>query len=545
MGKGGPIEDFPLEVLIGTGCDERVLRLREGELLFGCGEDVSPDRIDQITEENGLAELPATEDFATPARLRSESMRWVRILSDRPPLDMAVYMRTLPEVWLAAPVYQPLSDETPSNAAAPILDTFIVELGRKGVDRARRAIEGLGLVEDEVWSRQVEGLRKYRLPQELPTSGFELLRRIAEIPGVATVEPDWLRLDPIHQTPGPLQWNLGEIGIQDAWRETSGTGVCVAVIDTGFQLDHPKLSGSFTDPSTHAHYPGSDGPQIPGDVGVPATNRPPPDGKTTNDVRWHGTAVAGVIAASAAGADVTGVAPGCKILPIRVSPMTDSNVAAALGYAAQQGAKVANLSISGGGPTFALQRAIESAWPTMLVCAAAGNAIQGDSSVVAYPAAYALVIAVGACIKGGLRKDLDTPDGEKWFSRYGTAIDVMAPGIGIPSTDWTGSAGYNASGELREVHWYKQTYQGAQAGDDRGDYIWVFTGTSAATAHVSALAGLIFAKQPAWSAKEVRERIVETCEKLPNAKAYPLKKDGETWSAQLGHGRINAALALA
>ena len=123
---------------------------------------------------------------------------------------------------------------------------------------------------------------------------------------------------------------------------------------------------------------------------------------------------------------------------------------------------------------------------------AAGN---NNNSTVSYPAnAIADIVAVGALSPCGERKNPSSCDGEtNWGSNYGTALDVMAPGVLIPTTDISGSAGYSS-----------------------GDYFNRFNGTSSACPHVAGIAALVLSVNPSLTQKEVVTIIEKTAKKTGN-----------------------------
>jgi len=202
------------------------------------------------------------------------------------------------------------------------------------------------------------------------------------------------------------EWGLPAIGLPQAWSVSRGQGVIVAVLDTGVDVTHEDLAGQTV--------PGWD--FIDGD-GLPA------------DTNGHGTAVAGIIAAATGnGIGMASVAPGARIMPVRVldgaGNGVDPVIAQGITWAVDHGARVINLSLGGEGWTDVLQVAIDDAIARgAVVVAAAGNS--GAGSPVEYPAAYGPVLAVGA---------LDVTGSRASFSNTGDALDIMAPGESILST---------------------------------------------------------------------------------------------------------------
>jgi subtilisin family serine protease len=198
-------------------------------------------------------------------------------------------------------------------------------------------------------------------------------------------------------------WHLPKIGTPTAWDAAQGTGVTIAILDSGVDVTHPDLK-----------------PQI-----VPGWNFFSGNDDVT-DVYGHGTAVAGV--AAAAGNNSLGVASvsfRSKIMPMRVTDAQgygySSLMAQALTAAADNGAKVANLSFLG--------------VSTSATVASAAQYMRSKNGVV--------VIAGGNT--GALRTDpksdaftavaaTDSGDGRASFSSWGDYIDVAAPGVSIMTT---------------------------------------------------------------------------------------------------------------
>jgi subtilisin family serine protease len=213
------------------------------------------------------------------------------------------------------------------------------------------------------------------------------------------------------------QWHLSKIQCAQAWDFTTGKPeVVIAVVDTGIAFTHSDLAGKI----------------------LPGYDFGSNDGDPT-DVGAHGTAVAGTAAAlSNNGTGVTGVAWGNRILPVKVFDSSgyasDSNIAKGIMYAADQGARVINLSLGGPGASSTLQNAIDYAWNrNAVVVAAAGN--YGDSIAV-YPAACHNVVAVGS---------VDSSDTRSTFSSYGSWLTLSAPGEIIFTTQNSSTSLYVAA----------------------------------------------------------------------------------------------------
>ncbi|MFH1017079.1 MAG: S8 family serine peptidase [Pseudomonadota bacterium] len=238
----------------------------------------------------------------------------------------------------------------------------------------------------------------------------------------------------------PRQWALGEAKLPDTW-EQFGRGsdnVVVAVLDTGVRGDHPNLVNRLN---------WSDGYDFVNDeIDNDETAGPDdnPDEPSTSNASFHGTHVAGIVAAEPSGTSfpINGIAEKTKILPIRVlgeDGGTDYDIAQGILYAAgllivenektpQHRADIINLSFGGPNESPILEDAIQQATAAgVVVVVAAGNDTSDERS---YPAAYPQVISVGALSPG---------EAYASYSNYGVNADIMAPGGGpSPQADANG-----------------------------------------------------------------------------------------------------------
>jgi subtilisin len=185
--------------------------------------------------------------------------------------------------------------------------------------------------------------------------------------------------------------------------------VVVAVIDTGIDLDHPDLDANVSK-----------------DVNYVNTR------KSGNDDNGHGTHVAGTIAAEDNTEGVIGVAPAATLHAVKVLDRRGSgyysDVAAGIRWAADNGAHIANMSLSGTASSTTLSDACAYAeGEGVLLVAASGNDGDGNTSTTetAYPAAYESVVAVGAT---------DSDDDLASFSNTGSHLEVSGPGVSVEST---------------------------------------------------------------------------------------------------------------
>jgi hypothetical protein len=303
----------------------------------------------------------------------------------------------------------------------------------------------------------------------------------------------------------PNQWGLQRISAPRAWPITEGDpNIVIAVLDQGVELNHPDLNLWPISYSTITHlFDGS-----------PVGN--------------HGTACAGIISSrieNATGA--AGLAGKCRVMAIATN-FADTEVAEGLYFAADNGARVVSMSF-GVYPSWMIWdfTIIEAALQycqqkNVLLVAATGNENQNVSR---FPATDPRTLGVGGSNRSDVRKRVgDTSIEPFWGACFGPDVDVVAPCLEIPTTDRLGPAGYTPT-----------------------DYDLFFDGTSAATPHVAALAGLILSLNPNLTNLEVRQIISETTDKI-NQPAYVYLPTGGkpfgTWNNDVGYGRINAERAL-
>ncbi|MGD9572940.1 MAG: S8 family serine peptidase [Thermoleophilia bacterium] len=465
-------------------------------------------------------------------------------LGGRDQMEVVDQYRAEPGVWFAAPVYAP--DGGPAEAAAPMGDVLIVMPAGGSAEDLIARVTGEGFDLDVEWSEVMAPLMRFvAQPGGRWGRALDMAETLMGDGSVRAADMDWVSMHPLQLTPPravsrwPRQWNLKAMGMPAAWDVTTGAaGVRVAVVDSGVDRAHPAIAASLLPQQQHVGITLRNGALA---VSDDARFDPVPPPPALVDSRPHGTAVAGIIGAAIDGASkVAGIAPGVRVLPVGLRKMTDSTVALGIRLALIRGARVINLSITAASGDTGVDFALDVATANdAVVCAAAGN-WDAETPDVAYPASRRDVLAVGAF----------TPDGgpmkptakEKWLSRSGPGLDVLAPGLDIATADPLGVEGYNPGGRGRRVTWYGDPYTGGDAGDADGDYLWCFLGTSAAVAHVSALVALLMSRCPGLGNDEIADVVRRTCDDAGSPLGAGIATTGRVDG--VGWGRVNAARAL-
>ncbi|MCB1598634.1 MAG: S8 family serine peptidase [Xanthomonadales bacterium] len=361
---------------------------------------------------------------------------------------------------------------------------------------------------------------------------LKVMNDLAADPNVAYVEPDQIMVPFLSPNDSSYsqQWHYfeatGGANLPTAWDNATGSGVVVAVLDTGI-TSHTDLNANvvagydFVSSSTNAR-DGNGRDSNPADQGDWTTAGQCYSGSPASNSSWHGTHVAGTIAAVTNNASgVAGVAFNAKIQPVRVLAAcggTLSDIADAITWASGGSvsgvpanatpAKVINMSLGGSSSTCAstYQNAINGAVNRgTVVIVAAGNSNVNASG--ATPANCSNVVTVAATNRSG---------GRAYYSNFGTLVDVAAPGGDVRSSSSNGILSTLNSGT---------TTPGSQS------YAW-YQGTSMATPHVAGLAALILSKGSKTPAQ------IESLLKS-NARPFPASCSG------CGAGIIDAAATIA
>ncbi|MFF8828364.1 S8 family serine peptidase [Streptomyces sp. NPDC015131] len=354
----------------------------------------------------------------------------------------------------------------------------------------------------------------------------EVMAAFRADPQVASVEAD-LRAYPMAVAPNDTeyakQWDLfeptGGMNVPGAWDKSTGSGVTVAVIDTGYAA-HGDLSGNtvsgydFISASADAR-DGNGRDANPADEGDwNATDGECGPGSKASDSSWHGTHVAGTIAATTHNAKgVAGIAYGAKVQHVRVLGKcggASSDIADAITWASGGSvpgvpanptpAKVINMSL--GGPSSSCpsvyRNAIDGAvsrGTTVVVAAGNSNANASGST----PANCANVINVASTSREGNRS---------FYSNFGSSVDVSAPGGETRrGTDTPGTVTTPENGILSTLNSGTTT----RSAENYKPY----QGTSMAAPHIAGLAALMESAKPALTPAEIESAIKANARPLP------------------------------
>lgn len=271
------------------------------------------------------------------------------------------------------------------------------------------------------------------------------------------------------------QWYLGVMQAEDMWKVTTGEGIKVAVVDTGVNSSTPSLQGQVLK-----------------------------GGDETDDYQGHGTTMAELIAGTGKGGGLKGLAPGAKIIPLRVAldekkpSIKNQSTANAIRAAADSDARIISMSfVSQYSSPEDLEAIKYAERKGKLLFAGVGNEGHKENER-GYPAAYPEVVGIASADRAGK---------VSFYSQHAGTVDVASPGSDVP-------------------RWCDNSFKSYCDGDG---------GTSAATAIASASAALVWSLHPDWTANQVLNVLFDT--------AGRDWKDGER-SEYLGHGLIRPSMNI-
>ncbi|MFJ9889236.1 S8 family serine peptidase [Streptomyces sp. NPDC091287] len=319
------------------------------------------------------------------------------------------------------------------------------------------------------------------------TAGMGRAQRRVRVLGALAVAASWTVVfvgaaQPAAADTQAKQWYLSAMQAEDMWKVTTGEGIKVAVIDTGVNPATPSLQGQVL-------------------KGVDVTGAP---GDETDDYNGHGTTMAELIAGTGKGGGLKGLAPGAKVIPVRMSDgefmkknsTIFSDTAKAIRAAAETDAQIISMSFGSSRYLDSNREAVKYAESKgKLFLASVGN--EGhESNKRVYPASYPEVVGVASA---------DSKGKVSYYSQHSGSVDVASPGSDVPG-------------------WCDSSFKSYCDGDG---------GTSSAAAIASASAALVWSLHPEWTANQVLNVLFDT--------AGRDWKKGET-SKYLGHGLIRPSM---
>jgi subtilisin family serine protease len=428
----------------------------------------------------------------------------------------------------------------------------------------------INLVED----KPVIGLPNtfvYLISKQATENPVKITNRLQGLSEVLAAEPNIIILQEPHYRPRdtlyPQQWYLNNnggnlltisshIAVEKAWDITRGVrSVVVAVVDDSFDLNHPDFQGS-------------------GKIVAPRNLKDKNSLPLSNEKEAsHGTACAGVAVAEENGTGIVGVAPGCALMPIRTTGfLDDESIEQIFDWAITKGASVISCSWGASAVYFPLslrQRAAITRAATQgrngkgcVILFAAGNAnrpidgtinernwvkdvLSGNTKWLSGFAVHPDVITVAASTSMGKKAA---------YSNWGKNISVCAPSNNAPPGMWFQTTGYvytmPAIATSLPGLGVLTTDQLAAAGYDKSDFTSDFGGTSSATPVVAGVAALILSANPDLTAKQVKNILQETADKVVDPDSDPqlgLREgtyDNNGHSQWFGYGKVNAFRAV-
>lgn len=422
--------------------------------------------------------------------------------------------------------------------------------------------------------KQIEGIPNtfvFQLTANSSENPVKITNRLITRPQVMTAEPNVIVRQQLHYRPKdpmyPKQWHLNHSGGQDlapgshvfaeqAWDITRGhRSIVVAVMDDGVDLTHPDFQGMGKIVAPR-DFKGRDFDPNPNERGED-----------------HGTSCAGVAVAEENGFGVVGIAPGCALMPIRTTGfLDDETIETLFDWATQRGASVISCSWGPSAVYYPLslrQRAALTRAATQgrdgkgcVIVFAAGNAnrptngtinesgweqdaIRGATQWLSGFTAHPDVMTVSACTS--LNK-------KSAYSNWGAEVSVCAPSNNAPPGMGLPNLGYVATPpqvrvQLRGLGVVTADRM-SHEGYDPGNFTNTFGGTSSACPLVAGVAALVLSANPDLTAREVRQILEQTADKIVDPDPDPqfgLRKGTYEASGRcdwFGYGKVNAFKAV-
>jgi len=317
----------------------------------------------------------------------------------------------------------------------------------------------------------------------------------------------------VHGDLEPYQWMLPAVNAKEAHTEATGSGVTVAVIDTGVDNTHPDLEGRVVPGALIQRNEDTEKFEL-----VPATTAD----ETGDDWYYHGTHVSGIVAGDDDGDGVTGIAPDAQIMPIHTFPrrtyMRDIQfwkfIAESIDFSVANGADVINMSLGGPSSGLVPSEDTEKYLETIAALCDSVDAAKAAGTVVVASAGnsgdWGNPENIPASCDGTFTVAAMAPTLDRtYWSSFDAAVDVIAPGEDVLSADSTVA--------------------------DRSSTPHVFSsGTSMSAPVVAGVAALVIEQHPGWTPQQVQDQITSTTKDLGVNGRDPL----------YGWGLVDAAAAV-
>jgi subtilisin family serine protease len=430
---------------------------------------------------------------------------------------------------------------------AGVLDGFFVKLADKNFEPLMKEMLKSQGISEVVPDKYIPNLYKVRNNNFKAHNTVDLCALLYQQGWCQYASPDYL-LNPLVNSDQfySREWHIhnegtsqqgsgtpgADMDVDSAWNVTTGSiDIKVGIIDSGVDTLHPDLMGNIL--------PGHDA------LGDTTDGYPTPNFQEDG----HGTCCAGIVAALKDNNNlgVVGVAPSCKLIPVRSfyyvllqgasGPLpyaTSTSFSDAISWASfdahadiltnSWGLPPALIGALPGGPqpvTDAILNAYANARGGKGIAMFFSSGNEEDSTGAIWPSSLAQTIAVTATTMCDERKNPNDCSNEDWGANYGPHLDFGAPGVRIATTDMRGVKGFA----------------------NLSDYYMLFNGTSAACPNAAAIGALILSLRPELGPEDVRNIIAQTCDKV-GGYSYDSAYANGSWGKQLGYGRVNAYKAV-
>jgi subtilisin family serine protease len=442
--------------------------------------------------------------------------------------DLVKALNQNPEIEFSSPVFSPI-DGSGDNVLQGLIDEILVQFKpglTDGVINEYLKKFDFSIVQ----SLSLTGGTSYvlKVPESLEMLSIDAANMVYKSGLVNWAEPNFYYSGLLCSTPNdkfyPRQWSIKNTGnnipegisgtagcdmrVDSAWNINTGNPNCiVGMVDSGIDTTHEDIKANLLISKGYDFINGH--------------------ALQTDDMN-HGTCTGGIVSAVQNNSiGISGIAPGCKLIPIKIFNAAGSTTTAALTngliYSWQQGEWISSNSWGGGSPVSAADQAIQDGTNLgrggkgTIFCVATGN----SNGALQWPSTNSNVIAVGGNTPCNTRKSTSSCDGETWWgSNYGTGLSIVSPCVKVYATDRMGSVGYTNT-----------------------NYDSTFNGTSSATPNCAGVCALALSLDSMQRWDTIRIRLCRTADKIGSysyTSSGPYSILGNTWNNEMGYGKVNA-----